>query len=286
MKQQDEYHQHCLYNFWKYMTWNRFRAIICCLRLTSCTTPTIVEWFLYGTPIWWPSLPLFGASALTRQCWSGIIWTCPGWVCCPCKPRPFWNEYHSAWCALLVIVFVLEIVCDKDHPKELSNPKYEDLSKTVGLLLWMVLSVFNTRRYIVLDSGFFFLKGLLSCVGTGYLAPPWSRSVAGPLRFLSMQWSTISSARSPYMLTQLKAQRWPRTTYWSSIRSGKYRSQSMSGGWWQPVAPFVLMTPGVRWAGESTAPHLSSNTRYPRTGTCATAPLSMTTTTCVTVFLH
>ena len=58
-------------------------------------------------------------------------------------------------------MFVIELVCGEDHPKELGKPQYKELSKTIGLLLRMLSSVFNTGRYLVLDSGFCVLKGLI-----------------------------------------------------------------------------------------------------------------------------
>ena len=48
----------------------------------------------------------------------------------------------------------------KDRPPERGRAEFNVLGKTVGLLLRMLKSVFNTGRYIVLDSGFC-LKALI-----------------------------------------------------------------------------------------------------------------------------
>ena len=89
-------------------------------------------------------------------------WTCPGWVFCPRKPHPFGNEYHSACCALSVIMFVIELVEGKDAPAALVRARpFESMGKTAGLLLRMLQSYFGTGRYIVLDSGFCVLKGIV-----------------------------------------------------------------------------------------------------------------------------
>ena len=37
-------------------------------------------------------------------------YTCPGFMCVPCKPWPFGNEYHTACCALSGIMFYIELV--------------------------------------------------------------------------------------------------------------------------------------------------------------------------------
>ncbi|KAL7549033.1 hypothetical protein ACHAWF_012294, partial [Thalassiosira exigua] len=98
-------------------------------------------------------------------------WTCPGWVFCPRKPHPFGNEYHSAYCGITGIMFVIELVEGKDRPRELGVPGYErEYGKTGALLLRMLKSYFATGRYIVLDSGFCVLKAILALRDRGLFA--------------------------------------------------------------------------------------------------------------------
>eukprot|EP00546_Thalassionema_frauenfeldii_P009549 CAMPEP_0178909114 /NCGR_PEP_ID=MMETSP0786-20121207/8313_1 /TAXON_ID=186022 /ORGANISM="Thalassionema frauenfeldii, Strain CCMP 1798" /LENGTH=113 /DNA_ID=CAMNT_0020581121 /DNA_START=53 /DNA_END=394 /DNA_ORIENTATION=+ len=53
-------------------------------------------------------------------------YTCPGFVMCPRKSRPFGNEWHTIACVLTTIIFWAEIVKGKDHPKELGKKiKYD-----------------------------------------------------------------------------------------------------------------------------------------------------------------
>ena len=52
-------------------------------------------------------------------------------------------------------------MASKDRAPELGLAEYEDLGKTVGLLLGMLMSVFHAGRYVILDSGFCVLKGLI-----------------------------------------------------------------------------------------------------------------------------
>ncbi|KAL7487238.1 hypothetical protein ACHAW6_012858 [Cyclotella cf. meneghiniana] len=69
-------------------------------------------------------------------------WTCPGWVFCPRKPHPQGNEYHTICCGETGILFDFEVVEGRDRP----------------------------TRYVVLDSGFCVLKGLISLVKSGVFA--------------------------------------------------------------------------------------------------------------------
>ena len=43
----------------------------------------------------------------------------------------------------------------KDRPTELGKKKWEDLGKTVGLMLRICEPIFSTGKCVVLDSGFF-----------------------------------------------------------------------------------------------------------------------------------
>lgn len=98
------------------------------------------------------------------------MYTCPGWIFCPRKPHPFGNEYHTACCALSGILFAMELVEGKDRPKELPKPEYDNLGKTTGLLLRMLKSYFATGKYVILDSGFCVLKGLVELRKRGLFA--------------------------------------------------------------------------------------------------------------------
>jgi hypothetical protein len=87
-------------------------------------------------------------------------WTCPGWEFCPRKPHPFGNKYHTACCVLSNIMFVIELVEGKDTPPQILK-QFLQHGKTAGLLLCMLQSYFHTARYIVLNSGFCVLKGII-----------------------------------------------------------------------------------------------------------------------------
>ena len=88
-------------------------------------------------------------------------WTCPSWVFCPQKPHSFGNEYHTACCALSKIMFMIEWSRGVMHLPRLQY------GKTVGLLLRMLQSYFHTARYIILDSGFCVLKGIIELCKNG-----------------------------------------------------------------------------------------------------------------------
>ena len=59
-------------------------------------------------------------------------------------------------------MFVVDFVEGKDHHHQYGPLEFEDLGrKTVGLLLRMMKSYFATGRYVIIDSGFCVLKGLI-----------------------------------------------------------------------------------------------------------------------------
>jgi hypothetical protein len=62
-------------------------------------------------------------------------YACPGWMFVPRKPHPFGNEYHTACCGKSGILWSLELVEGKDWPWQLDKLDFENLGKTVGLLL-------------------------------------------------------------------------------------------------------------------------------------------------------
>ena len=100
-----------------------------------------------------------------------IIWTFPVWILCPRKPHPFGSEWHNSCCAFPGILFVVELVEGKEHPLQDGPLEFEDLGrKTVELLLRKMKSSFATGRYVILDSGFCILKGLIHLRNKGVVA--------------------------------------------------------------------------------------------------------------------
>ena len=55
----------------------------------------------------------------------------------------------------------------KDRPTELGKKKWEDLGKTVGLMLRMCEPIFSTGKCVVLDSGFCVSKGITALLEFG-----------------------------------------------------------------------------------------------------------------------
>ena len=98
-------------------------------------------------------------------------WKCSGCIFCPCNPHPSGNEWHTAWCALSGILFVVDFVEGKAHPHQDGPLEFEDLSvKTVGLLLRMMKIYLATGRYLILDYGFCVLKGFIQLRKKGFFA--------------------------------------------------------------------------------------------------------------------
>jgi hypothetical protein len=98
-------------------------------------------------------------------------YTCPGYMFVPRKPWPFGNEYHTIGCGVCEILYQLELVEGKDEPKEGHGRKeFDELGKTVGLLLHLTKSIWGTAKVVVLDSGFCVLQGIVELKKRGVFA--------------------------------------------------------------------------------------------------------------------
>ena len=91
----------------------------------------------------------------------------PGFMCVGRKPHPFGNDCHTICCALTSILWRAQIVEGKSRSTQLGKKKWEDLGKTVGLMLRMFEPIFSTGKCVVLDSGFCVPKGITSLLEFG-----------------------------------------------------------------------------------------------------------------------
>ena len=66
----------------------------------------------------------------------------PGFMCVGCKPHPFVNERHTMCCAITSILWRAQIVEGKDRSTQLGKKKWEELGKTVGIMLLMCEPIF------------------------------------------------------------------------------------------------------------------------------------------------
>ena len=73
------------------------------------------------------------------------------------KPHPKGNYYHTKCCSESIIMYVWEIFERRDHPIPIGRPNM----KTVGLIIWLTIVIWNTGKSVVMDSGLCVLKGLL-----------------------------------------------------------------------------------------------------------------------------
>ena len=58
----------------------------------------------------------------------------------------------------------------KDRPTELGKNKWEELGKTIGLILQMCEPIFSTGKCVVIDSGFCGSKGVTALLDFGVYA--------------------------------------------------------------------------------------------------------------------
>lgn len=83
---------------------------------------------------------------------------CPGWVFCPKKAHPFFNEHHIVCFAKSGILTQIELIEGKDCPNMIEAQNYNNKGKTVRLLLQKSQNLIPCC-YDVLDSGFCVLEG-------------------------------------------------------------------------------------------------------------------------------
>eukprot|EP00986_Skeletonema_menzelii_P014601 scaffold9796_cov108-Skeletonema_menzelii.AAC.1 len=156
----------------------RFDCITRELRFTSAAAPSYRDRFWEVREMitaWNENMKFFIAGWVTCLDESMSIWfskfTCPGWVFCPRKPHPFGNEYHTHCCGITGILFAMEMVEGKDRPSQLGLPMFEaEHGKTGGLLLRLCESIWGSCRYVVLDSGFCVLQGIVALRQRGVFA--------------------------------------------------------------------------------------------------------------------
>ena len=88
-------------------------------------------------------------------------WTCPGWMYVPRKPHPQGMEYHTICCCRSGVLYQIEIVEGKDPPRQMPRPEFSALGPTTGLLLRLTRTIWNTGKFVCMDSGFCVLEALL-----------------------------------------------------------------------------------------------------------------------------
>ena len=160
------------------MSRNRFETILESLRYTDVPTPNYADRFhevrqlieMWNANMTDNFLPGW-ISCLDE---SMSVWnnkyTCPGFMVVPRKPWPFGNEYHTIACAVSNVLFQVELVEGKDEPRERGQKQFDDLGKTVGLLLRLTKPLWSAGKVVVLDSGFCVLKGIVELKKKGVFA--------------------------------------------------------------------------------------------------------------------
>ena len=94
----------------------------------------------------------------------------PRFMCVGRKTHLFGNEWNTICCALTSILWRSKIVEGNHRPTHLGPKKWEELGKTVGLMLRMCELIFSTGKCVVLDSGFFMSKGITYLLEFGVYA--------------------------------------------------------------------------------------------------------------------
>ena len=102
------------------------------------------------------------------------------------KPHPFGNEWHTICCDLTSILWIAHIVEGKDRPTQIVPEKWEELGKTVGLMLLMCEPIFSTGKCVFFNSGFCVSNGITALLEFGVYAAAlvkkckyWPKGVPG-----------------------------------------------------------------------------------------------------------
>lgn len=165
------------FRIFDFMSRARFDIIVKALRYTNEEPPDQIDrfWEVRSLLKAWNSNMETNFSPSWISCLDESLskWiqrcTCPGWVFCPRKPWPFGNEYHTIACGDSGILFFMEIVEGKDHPRHIPV-EHENLGRTVGLMVRCTKSLHATGKVVVLDSGFCVLKGIVELKKRGVFA--------------------------------------------------------------------------------------------------------------------
>ena len=95
----------------------------------------------------------------------------PIFMCVGRKTHHFGNERHSICFGLTSIFWRSHIVGRKYFPQQLGQEEYNELGKTVSLMLRMCRPIFGSGDSIVLDSGFCVTKGITELKYKGAYTP-------------------------------------------------------------------------------------------------------------------
>ena len=151
------------------MSGNHFHNIMTSLRCSNKPKPGYEDKFLEVRQMiqsWNQNMvdqfvPLWILCLDESMCPWMSRWSCPGWMVVPRKPHPFENKYHTICCGETGIMYAIELVEGKDCPSQAGPMKYEEKSKTVGLMCHLTLAIHRTGKVVVMDSGFCVLDKLL-----------------------------------------------------------------------------------------------------------------------------
>ena len=78
-----------------------------------------------------------------KEYWSGFKKYAPRFMFVGCKPHPFGNEIQTIFCGLTSIFGRAHIVEGKYIPQQLYQNEYNELGKTVSLMLRICRPIFG-----------------------------------------------------------------------------------------------------------------------------------------------
>ena len=165
-----------LFRINRIMYCNQYDYILSDLSFTNREVP-YEDGFFRNAPIGGSLEPEYGLAffpswinVIDESIWigskSGLLDLCVSAV----NRTPLAMSGIQFFCALTSILWRAHIVEGKDRQTQLCKKKWEELEKTVGLMLRMCKIIFSTGKCVVLDSGFCVSKGITALLKFGVYA--------------------------------------------------------------------------------------------------------------------
>ena len=147
------------------MSGNCFESICSDIKFTTPHPPTFILRYIFAwnghiqklfIPYW--------ISCLNE---SMSVWMnkfkFPGFVFCPHKPYSKGKSYHIICCGENGIIYYCYIVEGRDYLIPMGRPEFETSPnmKMVGIIIWLMISLWSTDKTVIMDSKFCVLKRIL-----------------------------------------------------------------------------------------------------------------------------
>ena len=64
-------------------------------------------------------------------------------------------------CAILKVVYHIEIIEGEDHPQGMGRKEFYEKGETAGLTVWMKNPIWGAEKVVIMSRGFYVMEGLI-----------------------------------------------------------------------------------------------------------------------------